>query len=58
MRLVLSLSFDICDRVRSALTSDATMRHAKPIILKLLDKLEKFYGMQEPGWQVALSSTR
>lgn len=28
------------------------MRHAKPIILKLLDKLEKFYGPQEPGWPV------
>lgn len=28
------------------------MRHAKPIILKLLDKLEKFYGTQEAGWPV------
>jgi endonuclease III len=27
-------------------------RQPRPIILKLLDKLEEFYGKQEPGWPV------
>ena len=35
-----------------AILCDASMRQAKSLIPELLDKLEKFYGKQEPCWPV------